>query len=1291
MSAQVSRQSSIAAMGTGAVGELTAEPQILDGDYERNMGVEETPMDVDISKSPKNSFIQSALEAKRGMDDSSMDMRGPRRPEDLVRKTRSVTFTPRNHRSFSVPEVDTKPDRMRTAFAKVPSATLSRSFEGHSDWVNDILLCNQNQSLISASSDRMVYLWSARTSELSARIGYHTDYVKALAYSSGKGWVASGGLDRRIILWDTGEGRGEESSSNASIYALAANPSGTTLVSGSPDKVVRVWDPRSGKGAIGLTGHTDNIRSLLVSDDGRWILSSSSDTTVKLWSLAQPQRCMATYTHSMDTVSCLYSNHPDLETFWCGSRDGWVTKLTRRRIGGDIGKIKVDEELVDCVAICQEDGPVSKIVAVDDMFVWTSTSNKSTVNRWRDVPFRHATVVASREQIPDDPDGVYIPATAIIRQRPTVFDDDEASLKSFHFSLVSLDTGSLVAPSSMPIFSRTGNDDDEEPEIEPVWKVPDDSMKGLASLVNFYLLNNRRHVVTEDSEERVELWDLVLCVRLKDFGIDASAPPGEHFASVVNSQNTFEWIAQWCNVDIKTGVLAVHLEDSKCFDSEIYHEETGCLVKPLLEDQRINVGRWILTYLFTCYAHACYQRIPTPALLDRDYYMGALTYTDRQGPQQPETAKRNLYQFGQMVDYSVPGAQQPPLSPTESDNMALAMLHTGKVIVEKVQEGDQFAEVSDAAVVVNGGDVSSTTAATDALQETNENVDHSLLLPSDAAKPKMSFPPPPVTPPPLSAQSQSTNTSFPVPSSMSSNSAVTNVSNHSSQLSGSNDTASRPTDTPLSTLNPATALPSSSSSSNLNIHSDSTPPTSNPPATTAPTSASASTSTSTSNTPASSPGLRKSKSLKAFKSVLSSTSLAAAAGASLDTTSSTIAAAANGAGNIMSKIKQSVVRRKPTVPSLSFSTLGTGTGGGGVSATASDQQQLKSGSAGSGSLPLPTNIGGSSTNGVDSASGTPQQQPNGAMSEGGGLSLNPPFTGPIINSNTHSRAPSTNTGAVSNVDGSESSTEAQKQLVQEQRRKVEAALARIQAVLKNPVDCAPNPEEAPFIRLPPEVPIIISMEESGEVAGFLDTFRSTVGGLGWLREAARLEEHLPKWVSDVLFEQRIPQREAPKLSFLMHAHPQSNLPELPNNTNRLSSNRMIRLRKLIAYVAEKIRVDPPAELMELGKLEMRDSLKKEHGDGGEPVDGDDAEFLEGAKALVKAEYYMELVCGDLPLSPKMTLATARHLVWKSGGEMTLHYRRRMNVPVFQNLSEVAEWSANSYQHSLSIKSDRESQ
>lgn len=33
-------------------------------------------------------------------------------------------------------------------------------------------------------------------------MGWHTDYAKCLTYASNVGWVASGGLDRKINIWD---------------------------------------------------------------------------------------------------------------------------------------------------------------------------------------------------------------------------------------------------------------------------------------------------------------------------------------------------------------------------------------------------------------------------------------------------------------------------------------------------------------------------------------------------------------------------------------------------------------------------------------------------------------------------------------------------------------------------------------------------------------------------------------------------------------------------------------------------------------------------------------------------------------------------------------------------------------------------------------------------------------------------------------------------------------------------------------------------------------------------------
>jgi len=63
----------------------------------------------------------------------------------------------------------------------------------------------------------------------------------------------------------------ESSGPKASIYALAVDPQGHMIVSGGPERVIRMWDPRAGKRIGKLVGHTDNIRAILVSEDSRCV------------------------------------------------------------------------------------------------------------------------------------------------------------------------------------------------------------------------------------------------------------------------------------------------------------------------------------------------------------------------------------------------------------------------------------------------------------------------------------------------------------------------------------------------------------------------------------------------------------------------------------------------------------------------------------------------------------------------------------------------------------------------------------------------------------------------------------------------------------------------------------------------------------------------------------------------------------------------------------------------------------------------------------------------------------
>lgn len=69
------------------------------------------------------------------------------------------------------------------------------------------------------------------------------------------------------------------------ILSVGISPDGQTLVSGSYDKTIKVWDRNNGKELRTLTGHSNRIWQIAVSPDGQNIASGSTDATIKIWNL----------------------------------------------------------------------------------------------------------------------------------------------------------------------------------------------------------------------------------------------------------------------------------------------------------------------------------------------------------------------------------------------------------------------------------------------------------------------------------------------------------------------------------------------------------------------------------------------------------------------------------------------------------------------------------------------------------------------------------------------------------------------------------------------------------------------------------------------------------------------------------------------------------------------------------------------------------------------------------------------------------------------------------------------
>ncbi|WP_052345101.1 WD40 repeat domain-containing protein [Planktothrix rubescens] len=144
----------------------------------------------------------------------------------------------------------------------------------------------------------------------------HSEVVFCLAISPDGQTLVSGSSDKTIKIWELSTGRELRTligHSYAGVNSLAISPDGQTLVSVARyDETIKIWELSTGRALPALTGHSKSVLSLAISPDGQTLVSGSDDDTIKIWELSTGRE-LRTLTGHRDSVDSLAIS-PDGQT-----------------------------------------------------------------------------------------------------------------------------------------------------------------------------------------------------------------------------------------------------------------------------------------------------------------------------------------------------------------------------------------------------------------------------------------------------------------------------------------------------------------------------------------------------------------------------------------------------------------------------------------------------------------------------------------------------------------------------------------------------------------------------------------------------------------------------------------------------------------------------------------------------------------------------------------------------------------------------------------------------------------
>ena len=219
---------------------------------------------------------------------------------------------------------------------------ITRIGEGtHRDILFDAEFSPDGTSLATAGYDRVIRLWNIADGDLIREIDSHNGAVYDLAFSPDGKVLASASGDSTGKLWRVSDGVRLDTLNQpqAEQYRIDFTPDGKFVFAVGADNRIRIWrllsvdQPKINPVVHARFGHEDAIVDMAMSNDGKWLATTSADRALKLWTLPGLN------------PAHVFEEQPDVVGAMAFATDG--KRLVASRLDGSMHQLAIEKIKVD--------------------------------------------------------------------------------------------------------------------------------------------------------------------------------------------------------------------------------------------------------------------------------------------------------------------------------------------------------------------------------------------------------------------------------------------------------------------------------------------------------------------------------------------------------------------------------------------------------------------------------------------------------------------------------------------------------------------------------------------------------------------------------------------------------------------------------------------------------------------------------------------------------------------------------------------------------------------------------